>query len=140
MVTVLVVVLPIQSGTTPFWAGEFGPARLGQQKPSGVITPKHVPDTVMPVSVVVVNVSTGNVVVEVVAPRTVALTTMVVVVTVTNVVEVSVSVSVSVTGLVEVVVVVVETVLVGTVVTSMVQVFVFVIVFLTVTVFVTVLT
>jgi len=74
------VVLPIQSGAAPFWAGEFGPARLGQQSPSVLITPEH-EESVVPLSVVVVTVSTGNVVVVVVAPRTVVLTRMVVTVT-----------------------------------------------------------
>jgi len=71
MVTVLVVVLPIQSGTAPFWAGEIG-ARLAKQHSDmddGALGPKMEHDKVVSVrSVVVVTVSVGDVVVVVVAP------------------------------------------------------------------------
>jgi len=70
MVTVLVVVLPIQSGTAPFWAGVSGASLAKQHKGiDGVLglDPGHV-KVVSVRSKVVVTVSVGDVVVVVVAP------------------------------------------------------------------------
>jgi len=66
-VTVLVVVLRIQSGTAPFCAAEFGPSIAEQQSPLGSTVPVHVviADVVADVVKIVVSVTTGVVVVDV---------------------------------------------------------------------------
>ena len=91
MVTVLVVVLPFQSATAPFWAGEFGPA-IAEQHWLAVdrpLEPRVMHDKVESGdSVVVVTVSSSCVVVDVEAPKSVVLIMLVVTVVVVVVVEV----------------------------------------------------